>query len=104
MLTTVTTIIGLSPMALSLSIDFINREIGHGNLTSSWWIPLSTAIIFGLGFATLLTLVLTPVLLALPDVYRRKYADWRASRRRSRANALPGQPAITTPSRKVPAD
>ncbi|TNF82760.1 MAG: efflux RND transporter permease subunit, partial [Gammaproteobacteria bacterium] len=66
MLTTVTTIFGLLPLASNLSIDLINRTIAYGNQMSSFWVPLSQAIVSGLTFATLLTLVATPAMLALP--------------------------------------
>ncbi len=66
MLTTVTTVFGLLPLAANLSIDLINREIIYGGMMSSFWVPLSQAIVSGLTFATLLTLVCTPALLALP--------------------------------------
>ncbi len=72
LLTTITTMIGLLPMMLGANINFITGSIGTGGLSSGWWVPLATAIIFGLGFATLLTLVLIPVLLALPEVARMK--------------------------------
>lgn len=67
MLTTVTTIFGLLPLASNLSIDLINRTIAYGNQMSSFWVPLSQAIVSGLTFATLLTLVATPAMLALPQ-------------------------------------
>ncbi len=73
LLTTVTTIFGLLPMALQVSLDFFDRKVIYGTLTSFWWVQLSTAIIFGLTFATLLTLVLTPTLLAAPQVLRGKH-------------------------------
>jgi multidrug efflux pump len=66
MLTTVTTIFGLLPLASNLSIDLINRTILYGSQLSSFWVPLSQAIVSGLTFATLLTLVATPAMLALP--------------------------------------
>ena len=66
MLTTVTTIFGLLPLASNLSIDLINRTILYGSQMSSFWVPLSQAIVSGLTFATLLTLVATPAMLALP--------------------------------------
>lgn len=77
LLTTITTIFGLLPMALQINVDFFNRVIQVGSITSIWWVQLSTAIIFGLGFSTLITLVLTPALLALPAVY---YQKWHAFR------------------------
>ncbi len=66
MLTTVTTIFGLLPLASNFSIDLINRTIVYGGQLSSFWVPLSQAIVSGLTFATLLTLVATPAMLALP--------------------------------------
>ena len=82
LLTTITTICGLAPMALQINLDFFTRQVQVGSITSIWWVQLSTAIIFGLGFATLLTLVLTPTLLAMPTVYKQSYLRWRAKRRR----------------------
>ena len=60
MLTTVTTVFGLLPLASNLSVDLINRNILYGGMLSSFWVPLSQAIVSGLTFATLLTLVATP--------------------------------------------
>ena len=66
LLTTVTTVFGLLPLASHLSIDFINRTIVYGGQLSGFWVPLAQAIVSGLTFATLLTLVATPAMLALP--------------------------------------
>ncbi len=78
MLTTITTMFGLLPMALQINLDFPNRAIVVGGPVAVWWVQLSTAIIFGLGFSTLLTLILVPVLLAAPSVVRGK---WRGQGR-----------------------
>lgn len=72
LLTTITTMIGLLPMALHLSVSVVNRDIGYGSPEGSWWVQLATAIIFGLGFSTLLTLILVPVLITVPDHIREK--------------------------------
>lgn len=66
-LTTFTTILGLIPMALTINMNYFDRVIVIGSITSIWWVQLSTAIISGLAFATMLTLVLTPVMLSLPS-------------------------------------
>ena len=66
MLTTITTILGLIPMVLQFNVDFIARHITVGGPSSQWWVQLSTAIAFGLAFATILTLVVTPCALYLP--------------------------------------
>jgi multidrug efflux pump len=65
LLTTTTTIAGLTPMMLGVSIDFVNGGYTVDAPAAIWWKPLATAVVFGLGVATILTLVLTPALLAL---------------------------------------
>ncbi len=65
LLTTITTMAGLTPMMLGLSIDFGVGGYSVDAPTALWWKQLATAVVFGLGIATVLTLVLTPALLAL---------------------------------------
>jgi len=60
LLTTVTTMLGLMPMVLGMNIDLFERTIDIGAPSTQWWTQLSTAIVFGLGFATVLTLIVTP--------------------------------------------
>ena len=91
-LTTATTILGLMPMALQLNVNFFTRAIGIGSMTSAWWVHLSTAMVFGLGFATILTLVLNPVLLAAPTVWKESFAAFRARWRGEEAVAA--RPAV----------
>ena len=67
LLTTVTTILGLMPMVLQLNIDFIGRAVSYGAPSTQWWVQLSTAIVFGLTFSTILTLVVTPCALMLRE-------------------------------------
>lgn len=62
-LTAVTAILGVLPIAFGINLDFLQREITHGAPATQWWISLSTSIVFGLGFATVLTLVVTPAAL-----------------------------------------
>jgi multidrug efflux pump len=83
MLTTVTTILGLMPMVLGINIDFVNRSVNIGAPSTQWWTQLSTAIVFGLAFATVLTLIVTPCALMV----RGNLADWRARRRERKAAA-----------------
>ena len=63
LLTAGTTIIGLLPMVLGMTIDFINFDINFGSPASQWWNQLSTSIAGGLTFATILTLFFTPALI-----------------------------------------
>ncbi len=65
MLTTVTTILGLLPMAIALNVDLINRDIYFGGSNMQWWKQMASSIVGGLFFATILTLLLTPSLLMM---------------------------------------
>jgi multidrug efflux pump subunit AcrB len=65
MLTAVTTVLGLIPMAVGVSLDVHNFGIVIGSDMSQWWGPMSTAVIFGLIVATVLTLVVVPALYSL---------------------------------------
>jgi multidrug efflux pump len=89
LLTTSTTILGLTPMVFGLNIDFVTREVAMGAPSSQWWTQLSTAIAFGLGFATILTLFVTPASLMM----RANVQDWRARRRQRKltASAVPAE-------------
>jgi multidrug efflux pump subunit AcrB len=71
MLTAITTILGLLPMATGVSLDFRKMALDIGGESSQWWGPMAVAVIFGLGFATLLTLILVPVLCSLAHRYRK---------------------------------
>ena len=65
LLTTITTMAGLAPMMFGLSLDFFNGGYSINSPTAMWWKQLATAVVFGLGTATVLTLVLTPALLSI---------------------------------------
>ncbi len=67
LLTTVTTVVGLMPMVLQLNIDFISREVSYGAPSTQWWVQLATAVVFGLTFSTVLTLIVTPCALMLRE-------------------------------------
>ena len=65
MLTAITTILGLIPMAAGISFDFFKWKWLVGSESSQWWGSMAIAVIFGLAFATLLTLVVVPALYSL---------------------------------------
>ena len=81
MLTTLVTVVGLLPLMFQIHPNFHNGHIELKAPGSEWWVQLSGAVVWGLSFATLLTLVLTPVLLAAPMVASRRFAWlWRQIR------------------------
>ena len=61
-MTAITTILGLIPMAVGISFDFREFKWIVGGDSSQWWGPMAVAVIFGLAFATVLTLVVVPTL------------------------------------------
>jgi multidrug efflux pump len=69
-LTTFTTGFGLLPMASGVSVDLIGRTVEIGGPVASQFLQLSSAIVSGLSFATVLTLIVTPALLMLPHTLR----------------------------------
>ena len=75
LLTTITTMAGLAPMMFGLSLDFFDGGYSIDSPTALWWKQLATAVVFGLGIATVLTLVFTPSMLAL-RVWTTTYALW----------------------------
>ena len=66
MLTTVTTVVGLFPLASGYSVDIVNRKIEYGSMVVGWWQPMASAVVNGLLLSTVMTLLLTPALLVLP--------------------------------------
>ncbi|MEM7498909.1 MAG: efflux RND transporter permease subunit [Pseudomonadota bacterium] len=64
LLTTITTMIGLTPMMFAVSLDFAAGSVAFNAPSAQMWTQLATAVVWGLGFATLLTLVVTPAALA----------------------------------------
>jgi multidrug efflux pump len=69
----VTAILGVLPIAFGVNVEFLAREVTVGAPATQWWINLSTAIVFGLGFATVLTLIVTPAALMAIENMR----EWR---------------------------
>jgi multidrug efflux pump len=86
LLTALTAVLGLIPLAIGLNFDFfslatdLNPHIFMGGDNVVFWGPLAWTIIFGLTYATVLTLVMVPVMFYL--VKRTKY--WLRDRRNSR--------------------
>ncbi len=72
LLTAITTVLGLMPMVLGINVDLLSPSLGLGAPSTQWWTQLSSAIAGGLGFATILTLLLTPSLLVLGEKTGRK--------------------------------
>jgi multidrug efflux pump len=64
-LTAITAILGVLPIAFGFNLELLNHETTFGAPSTQWWISLSSAIVFGLAFSTVLTLIVTPSLLMI---------------------------------------
>ncbi len=70
LLTAITTILGLLPLVLGIAIDFREIALTSASASSQWWMPMAVCVIFGLGLATFLTLVVVPCLYHLIESAR----------------------------------
>lgn len=84
-LTAITTVLGLIPLAIGLNIDFfslftaLDPKIYFGGDNVVFWGPLAWTVIFGLIVATFLTLIIVPVLFNISYRIKKKVAGWRKS-------------------------
>ena len=71
LLTAITTVLGLIPLAVGFNFNFFtlysafDPQVSYGGESVAFWGPMSWTVIFGLTFATFLTLVITPVMYML---------------------------------------
>jgi multidrug efflux pump subunit AcrB len=85
LLTATATILGLIPLAVGLNIDFaklfteFNPHIYFGGDSVAFWGPLSWTMIFGLSFATFLTLILVPVMYLLSEQSKIRFNKFKKS-------------------------
>ncbi len=87
LLTTATTVFGLMPLAMGVSVDVIARSVEIGSRVVNWWQTLASSIVFGLAFSTILTLIFTPAALMLPNKMRRWW-DKRGAKFNSPVNQI----------------
>jgi multidrug efflux pump len=88
-LTALTAILGVLPIAFGLNLELLNHEVTIGAPSTQWWISLSSAIVYGLAFATILTLIVTPSMLMLVSRdetrQRKRWFSWLRRRKTSTA-------------------
>ncbi|HUI90949.1 MAG TPA: efflux RND transporter permease subunit [Chitinivibrionales bacterium] len=71
LLTAITAMIGLLPLATGYGIDFLHLGFMSRSATTQWWAPMAWAIFWGLLFNTLLVLIVTPT-------FYYTWENWRA--------------------------
>ena len=77
LLTAISAVLGVLPIAFGLGLELFDHEVTIGAPSTQWWISLSSAIVYGLSFATVLTLIVTPSALM---VFTREKRPARGSR------------------------
>ena len=100
LLTAFLTALGVIPMWANVEFDFIRREIVIGGLAGSWFIHLSAALVSGLFFSTLLTLIMVPVMITAPSVIwgQMKGTGHNFARLTNWVSGRGRQPAMATPA------
>lgn len=89
LLTAITTVLGLVPLAIGLNIDFVgllnngNPDIYMGGDNALFWGPMSWTVIFGLTFATFLTLVAVPAMYLINDKVNARVRKWTGKKANS---------------------
>ncbi|MBA2662043.1 MAG: efflux RND transporter permease subunit [Bradymonadaceae bacterium] len=67
LLTAITTVLGLVPLVIGVSVDFVNRQIVYGGSSAEMWGQMARVVSGGLIVSTALTLIIVPVLYSLFD-------------------------------------
>ena len=110
LLTAIVTALGVIPMALNIELDFVRREIVASGLAGAFFVHLSAALVSGLLFSTVLTLVMVPVMITAPSILkaqmqsfsrRIKSAFKRSKENNDEPNSVPVATDLATP---VPAN
>jgi multidrug efflux pump len=100
-LTAVTTVLGLVPLATGFNFDFItffadpvefftntHLYVYSGGVQAAWWAPMAIAVIAGLIFSTAITLILVPVLYSLMDSFERSIKEYFYSRNQDKNEVI----------------
>jgi multidrug efflux pump len=94
-LTAMTAVLGLLPLMFQVNLDIPAREVSVGAPSTQWWTQIATAIVFGLTFATVLTLIVTPAAL----MWKANLGTWVR-----RLRGKPGLAVVETPRLPQAAD
>jgi multidrug efflux pump subunit AcrB len=74
LLTAITTILGLVPLVTGIAFDFRSFKFAAASESTQWWSPMAICVIFGLGIATFLTLVVVPCMYHLIESAKGHFA------------------------------
>lgn len=77
LITTITTVAGMLPLSIGLSINLLSRTIELGAPVSFWWQDTALAVTFGLSFSTIITLGILPLMIILPERLNRHWGKFK---------------------------
>jgi len=111
-LTAITTVLGLVPLAIGFNFDFLGMytrlepDLFWGGEQAAWWGGMAIAVIAGLTIATVLTLILVPVMYSLIDdfttFFQRHYVAAEGDESRELADSVVTEPSRRRPRVRVP--
>jgi len=101
LLTAISAVMGVLPIAFGVGLELSHHEVTFNAPSTQWWISLSSAIVYGLSFATVLTLIVTPAALMVFTREKRpeggswfsRLFRWRRRRGEEEAAELPASPS-----------
>ena len=101
LLTAISAVMGVLPIAFGVGLELSHHEVTFNAPSTQWWISLSSAIVYGLSFATVLTLIVTPAALMVFTREKRpeggswfsRLFRWRRRRGEEEATELPASPS-----------
>ncbi|GGA56992.1 acriflavin resistance protein [Nitratireductor aestuarii] len=101
LLTAISAVMGVLPIAFGVGLELSHHEVTFNAPSTQWWISLSSAIVYGLSFATVLTLIVTPAALMVFTREKRpeggswfsRLFRWRRRRGEEDAAELPASPS-----------
>lgn len=101
LLTTLTAVVGLLPLMFQVEPNFRTGGVEYKPPGSEWWVQMAGAIVWGLSFSTLLTLLFTPVMLAMPNVVGGRFG-WAARLGRKVGHVVPFPARRPRPATSLP--
>jgi len=104
LLTAISAVMGVLPIAFGIGLELSHHEVTFNAPSTQWWISLSSAIVYGLSFATVLTLIVTPAALMVFTREKQPAGGSWLSRLFRRRKSVEGAGSADLPASPSPAE